>query len=424
VLAYFVVANINEAIDFAQLELMGNTMQRPLLSLMEGVENAQVAVHRCRDGSGDCKSMMAQATSQVTQAFRALTTADGQVGTALQFTDEGLGKRGRAQLRVANLQHQWDGIAATLDPALGRAMPADGAVFDTLVADIRGMITHSGDTSNLILDPDLDSYYLMDVTLLALPQTLDRIAKVTILGTDMLQHGISPTDRVQLAVQAAMLQEADLARIVASTQTSLTEDPNFYGVSPSLTTALQPALATYQAAVQKLIDLTNELAAPGTPRVDSATYLAAGVAARAAAFGFWGVAATELDHLLQARIDSRVAARTRALALATLALLAACFLAFLTARSISRPLDKLVASLGPGATLLSQCVATIAEASQQSSTTPAETAIICEELNAHADDMRRAVAELTAQVKGGAVDTVAPAAVSTTASPTAARKVA
>ena len=49
--------------------------------------------------------------------------------------------------------------------------------YTSFVATIRTMITHAGDTSNLILDPDLDSYYLMDVTLLALPQTQDRIRK-------------------------------------------------------------------------------------------------------------------------------------------------------------------------------------------------------------------------------------------------------
>lgn len=47
------------------------------------------------------------------------------------------------------------------------------------------MITHAGDTSNLILDPDLDSYYLMDVTLIAMPQMQDRIARI---GVDMRAH--------------------------------------------------------------------------------------------------------------------------------------------------------------------------------------------------------------------------------------------
>ena len=38
-----------------------------------------------------------------------------------------------------------------------------------LLADIRSLMAHVGDTSNLILDPDLDTYYLMDAVLLKLP---------------------------------------------------------------------------------------------------------------------------------------------------------------------------------------------------------------------------------------------------------------
>ena len=53
------------------------------------------------------------------------------------------------------------------------------------------MITHAGDTSNLILDPDLDSYYLMDVTLLALPETLSRLLKTAQSAESMLHEHTS-----------------------------------------------------------------------------------------------------------------------------------------------------------------------------------------------------------------------------------------
>ncbi|HZR80271.1 MAG TPA: hypothetical protein VFD92_04160 [Candidatus Binatia bacterium] len=400
VLVYFVVANINETIDFARWELMGNAYQRPLESLMQGLLKVDVATHRCAAGASDCDASVKAASAQVNRAFDALEGVDREVGTDLQFTEEGLGKRDRSHLRVANVRAEWQRVAASI---AGGSSPAVDEQMDHLVADVRGMITHAGDTSNLILDPDLDSYYLMDVTLLALPQTQDRIAKTTILGGDLLRSGITPEDRTKLAVQAALLKESDLDRIVASSQTSLNEDANFYGTSATLRSELKPALARYQAAATRFIDMTAALAAPGAASVDSAAYTAAGVEALDASFQMWNVAVQELDRLLEARIATRVQARTRALTLAAIALVIASFLAYVTARSISRPLDALVQTLGPGATLLGQCVASIAEASQRESTTPEEAAIICEELNAHCEDMRRAAAELTAQVKGGRV---------------------
>jgi hypothetical protein len=59
-----------------------------------------------------------------------------------------------------------------------------------------------------------------------------------------------------------------------------------------------------------------------------------------------------------------------------------------------------VASLSPGAVLLSVCVEQIFEASESNFVDTNETGLICQELDANCDAMRKAVAELEAQVKG------------------------
>lgn len=191
--------------------------------------------------------------------------------------------------------------------------------YDHLASDLRMMITHAGDTSNLILDPDLDSYYLMDVTLLALPQTQDRLARVAKYGYDILVRG-NPTDeeRVQLAVHAALLQEADLDRIIASTETSLNEDANFYDVSPTLGRNLKPALTKYQDATKKFIELTRHAASANGSSLVPASFLAAAREAREASFAYWNAAVVEMDKLLQLRIESFEGRRTWSVSLAFL----------------------------------------------------------------------------------------------------------
>ena len=47
-----------------------------------------------------------------------------------------------------------------------------------------------GDTSNLILDPDLDSYYVMDVTLLAIPDALVRQEEIRSEVVPVLARGL------------------------------------------------------------------------------------------------------------------------------------------------------------------------------------------------------------------------------------------
>jgi diguanylate cyclase (GGDEF)-like protein len=50
----------------------------------------------------------------------------------------------------------------------------------------RKLIADVGDRSNLILDPDLDSYYLMDIAVVQIPALLDIFAKVNTSTTDTL----------------------------------------------------------------------------------------------------------------------------------------------------------------------------------------------------------------------------------------------
>jgi hypothetical protein len=55
------------------------------------------------------------------------------------------------------------------------------------------------------------------------------------LGQDVVGKGkAGDSQRIQLAVMAALLKEADLDRTMGDIQTALNEDQNFYGSSPSL----------------------------------------------------------------------------------------------------------------------------------------------------------------------------------------------
>jgi hypothetical protein len=176
-------------------------------------------------------SEQASAQAKVDQAFDLLEQVDRDIGPLLQFTDEGLGKRNRSHVNVQNVAREWKELQARHEPLTADSRH-DQHVH--LMSDVRTMISHAGDTSNRILDPDLDSYYTMDVTLLALPQTQNRLAVILSDGDRALRGSLSSKDRVQMAVYAAQLKEADLDRVTGSLGTALNEDANFYGSSESL----------------------------------------------------------------------------------------------------------------------------------------------------------------------------------------------
>jgi PAS domain S-box-containing protein len=339
---YLFITGINANIKFAQQEVKGNAYQHPLEDLLEYIpEHRLLAIQLRRDSS--VAAEIAQKEKAIDAAFVRLESVDADIGRDLQFTEQGLAKRKREHFQVATVRREWDQLKKSYGQ-LDEAAMAEKHLH--IIKDVRVMITHAGDLSNLILDPDLDSYYLMDATLLALPENQDRIAAVMARGEEVLrQPSISPADQRQLATYATFLKEADLARIHGSLQTALNEDPNFYKISPSLQSRIPEALKEYEVCLQHFIDMTERLVQPEHATVTAKGYLAAGKLARGASFNLWRVAAEELDVLLQTRIRAYEKRRAMSLMVAAAALVAALgFVTFIT-RSISGPLQQQAAEL-------------------------------------------------------------------------------
>jgi methyl-accepting chemotaxis protein len=340
VLLYFVISWIQKDIHFAQAEAQGNEYQRPLESLLEHVVKHKLLAMRVGLGDERAKPELLAAGVDVDQDFQTLEKVDEKLAEALQTTEEGLARRSRDHVYLPRLKRQWLELkaqTASLSAAAGEKRHA------ALVANIRTLISHVGDTSNLILDPDLDSYYVMDVTLLALPQEQDRLQEAFAYAFGIVQRGsITMDERIQLNVYAALLKQSDLDRINASSQTAFSEDPNFYGISESLHRNGPPKLKEHSAAVEKFIAVLNRMARAEQVEKNPAELIAANAAASDVSFRTWSTMVGELDRLLTIRIQHNRRSQTLAVALTLSALLAAAVLVFFIIRAIVRPLSRAV----------------------------------------------------------------------------------
>jgi methyl-accepting chemotaxis protein len=330
--AMLTLIDLNKDIAFARQELAGNAYQRQLVATFAAVADHQRLADAFARTPAAGPGELPAARQRVDAAFTNLAATDAALGPGLQFTPDGLAQRGHVQLET--VRQEWAAASAAVHAPTPTAATEAHA---HLLTDLRTMTAHAGDTSNLILDPDLDSYYAMDMTLLALPQTQERTAGLLVWLQRAHGRRLSPADRRQLAIASAFLREADRDRIVADAETSLNEDANFFGVSDSLSRTLRPALAAYTTATTAFID-TLDAAVKKRGRSDLAPALAAGVASQQASFGLWQAAAGELDTLLQRRIRHYEEARLRALGVSGLAWACALAAAWFISRSVTRPL--------------------------------------------------------------------------------------
>jgi methyl-accepting chemotaxis protein len=278
VMSYFIVSGIRYDIRFSEKESYGVEYLRPLVDLIS------------RLPSYPFTSAQNVEAGKIEAAFVELERVQSLRGKDLEVTSAGLAARGRERLEPRLLTERWQALRASHDERAAAS----------LAADLRELVVHVGDLSNLILDPDLDSYYLMDVSLLAVP---DAIVRLNAEIARTLGFGGNGDDaaagEAAVTLFAALYGDIDSVRIAGSSHSALLEDPHFYGPSAEFSRNLPPALERRMTASRALLEAASERTAGG----DVDAYLHALSATLDAERDYWAVAAGELDRLIGIRIE-------------------------------------------------------------------------------------------------------------------------
>ena len=366
-------------IHFAQLERNGLLYLKPLKDLLELLPQHQLLIVRQLQRKETDPERMTRLQTQIDKAFDALEGADRKVGVSLQFTEEGLSKRQREHARAGTVRKEWQELKTRLPNLQTNDI---NQLHNHLVGDVRTMITHAGDTSNLILDPDLDSYYTMDMVLVAMPQTQDRLAKIVASFEDLLSKpSLAFSDRAAVAAHSALLREADYDRIRTDIQTALNEDPNFYGTSESLQKNLPPAETDYTTVVGEFLKVLDQIAGSEKPATTTGAFEEAAAKTRTANAKLWTVSMEELDRLLAIRIDSYMRHRLTAIGMMALAmvLIAAC--CYFISRSITRPMKSITETISQNSGQMRSASEALAAGASEQAASMEESSAALEEMS-------------------------------------------
>ena len=221
----------------------------------------------------------------------------------------------------------------TTGPAAGRY-----AAYNAAMQAVADLIVRVGDASNLTLDPDLDTYYLMDTLQFRLPVVLDHAGR----GADLARlataspAGARTDALIDLGLTNGILAStrATIARAVA-TITAKTADADVRGRTGDNFRRLDRALGTLTATLTAAVKDRR----PGEVPADASD------AVRAAAADFAVQAAMSLDRLLEVRIDGFSGRADRVQLATALAALLAAYLFVGFYLSVASPIRRIVATL-------------------------------------------------------------------------------
>ncbi len=201
------------------------------------------------------------------------------------------------------------------------------------------------DGSNLTLDPDVDSYYVMDVVTVRMPELVAaRSALETAMRPVLSRQDKLSVRQLDTLVQAATRFDIALAAVRSSLDSAVGGNAD-----GSLAAALKEArsrfddasgLVSNQAAALREDHASERRASLRQPEAD-----AAGAELSKAADSLWQVAQSQLVRLIEARVSGLQSKAWRDFAIAAVAALVAFAFALGFVRTIRTPMADLVATL-------------------------------------------------------------------------------
>jgi methyl-accepting chemotaxis protein len=237
VMMILLLTEIDKNITFAENERSGVEYYKPLKDLLVGVQLHRGMANNYLNGDASFKEKMTNQQSQIEEIIKAVNEVDRHYGETLKTTE-----------KWNALKEQWQGIHVK---AFSMQSKESLELHTALVENMIALISHIGDTSSLILDPELDSYYLMDSIVNKLPLLSEKIGQARALGSS-------------IATRKKMINDEKEQLIALSVHTKTTFDATNTGVdiaireNPSIKPKVEAYVKEYSDSVNGFMDVLNK----------------------------------------------------------------------------------------------------------------------------------------------------------------------
>ncbi|RMH03518.1 MAG: response regulator [Nitrospirae bacterium] len=184
-------SEINRSIRFTEKELAGTTYFAPMRGLLADLQRARGLEYVQANGL-PLKSQhdLTAVKRRITQAFHEIDALDEQHGVGFLHTPE-----------WSDLKGHWRSLELTTLPPASRF-----SLYSQAIALLLQVINHVADQSNLILDPDLRSYYFMDAVVNQLPRHIETLAQIRGMGAGVAARGqMTAVERFHLGNLSGMI---------------------------------------------------------------------------------------------------------------------------------------------------------------------------------------------------------------------------
>lgn len=282
---YLLLSEVQDRVNFAHKEMLGNSYLRPLHRLSQHLPEYELLSDRNHDSTKRSQELI-QLQTRIDQDFASIQNVDQELGHLLLSTE-----------RFQALADSWKTLRTQVQQWTTEKKSAD---YKQVFRQLESLRLQIGDQSNLILDPDLDTYYLMDATLLRLPEMQQTISDIRLISQRInADQKITSIERSQLIVLAETLKQQS-SELAQKMEVGFTHN-RAGNLRPKLTVPLQQLTQNTNDLANLINQLINNSKQP-----DTQAYFQRADQSLQQAFALWEQTIDQLDILLQRRIDGFV----------------------------------------------------------------------------------------------------------------------
>lgn len=193
VLIYQITSSAISNKQFSDSELHGVDLVAPTMNLLIGLQNYRLATLTQAPGNSD------------------VDDAKSKIAALAEIVN----KKNTQYDKLFKTSEKWSPIQEKLTSLLKKNNTLSLAKSTSLIGEVNNFIAYTCDTSKLTLDPDIDTFYLMDSYCSRLPALREEVSLIQMLALNAAKKNqLSAEDNATVIIQNAILNNADLTNIV------------------------------------------------------------------------------------------------------------------------------------------------------------------------------------------------------------------
>ena len=336
-LLFYMVSGFNREIEFARLELAGCRVLAPSQTLARLVPEFQLFSRIYAQGDTAVEGKVTAIAKEIEKEFATLQNEAKGVEELLRISEKSLKEAGVEQGPIKDIYEAWQSSSSKW-----KDLSWNNDFTNRVLKPIHDLIKRLGNTSNMVLDPYTETYYMIDAAFLKLERNQQKLGEFLLFAESVIYKGFrNRQDTARFITFGGMLEE-DLAHIQESFRTAMQENNKIHGADTTLQKSIPPLIEEYKSAILPLLFLVNRFANDQEFQI-TAPQLAEPVKELSLAGSkLRETSMAEIKALLEERIESITEKRFIALFLSLGTLLLASIIAFFVSRGITHSLGSVI----------------------------------------------------------------------------------